>query len=179
VYTSPSANLQPSAAIESTTRPLRAPDQSRTLDKWRDELFPVDGPSQELLFSIERSASPIFGVVIYSVNMTVFRKALEDDAQGSPEVWVPFRSKTRAKFPGTLDSSVGGGLATGETPQSCLLRESDEEASLESSLVHSASEAGTLTCLDKDLVVTWVWLNQSAAMCSTWISQAFLQTLLS
>lgn len=61
------------------------------------------------------------------------------------EIWVPRRSSTRAKFPGMLDSSVGGGLATGETHWSCLIRESEEEASLNEKLVKTAKEAGTVT----------------------------------
>lgn len=44
-----------------------------------------------------------------------------------------------------LDTSVGGELSTGETPWSCLIRESEEEALLGEALVRSAKEAGTVS----------------------------------
>lgn len=44
-----------------------------------------------------------------------------------------------------LDTSVGGALATGETPRTCLVRESEEEASLGEDIVQNAKDAGTVT----------------------------------
>ncbi|KAF2027561.1 thiamine pyrophosphokinase-related protein-like protein [Setomelanomma holmii] len=133
--------------ISPTTLAMRAIGRFRLLNKWRGELFPVYGPNKELLFSIEPSASPLFGVVVYGVNMTAFRWSggSNNNRQGSLQVWVPRRSSTRAKFPNMLDSSVGGGLATGGTPWSCIIRESEEEASLEEGLVRCAQEVGTIT----------------------------------
>jgi 8-oxo-dGTP pyrophosphatase MutT (NUDIX family) len=133
------------AIMEKTTLGMRVTGHFKTLEKWRDELFPVYGPDKELLFSIERSASPLFGVVTYGINMTAFRWNTGKDREGLMEIWVPRRSSTRAKFPGMLDSSVGGGLATGETPWTCLIRESEEEASLGEEIVKNAKDAGTVT----------------------------------
>lgn len=60
------------AILEKTTLAMRATGHFKLLEKWRDELYPVYGPSKELLFSLERSDSPLFGVVVYGINMTAF-----------------------------------------------------------------------------------------------------------
>lgn len=36
----------------------------KVLEGWRDELYPVYGPGNELVYSVERAASPLFGVVV-------------------------------------------------------------------------------------------------------------------
>ena len=105
-------------------------------------IFTSASPHIQLL---RLDTSPLFGVVTYGINMAVFRWNGDNDSEGLMEIWVPRRSSTRAKFPGMLDSSVGGGLATGETPWTCLIRESEEEASLGEELVKTAKEAGTVT----------------------------------
>lgn len=133
------------AVIEKTTSRMRASGQFRALEKWRDELSPVYGVGKELLFSIERSASPLFGVVNHGINMTVFRWNTSKDMDKVMEIWIPRRSSNRAKFPGMLDSAVGGAMVTGETPWTCLVRESMEEASLEEKIVRKATDAGSLT----------------------------------
>ncbi|RYN31089.1 hypothetical protein AA0119_g4738 [Alternaria tenuissima] len=133
------------AIIEKTMIRMRDTNKFEALKNWRDELFPVYGLDKELLFSIDRSASPLFGVVTYGVNMIVFRWSSGRDQEGVMEVWVPRRSSDRAKFPGMLDTSVGGGLTTGETPWSCLLRESMEEASLGEEIMRNAKDAGSVT----------------------------------
>ena len=133
------------AIMEKTTLGMRATGDFKALEKWRDELFPIYGPDKELLFSIERSASPLFGVVTYGVHMTAYRWNTGKDRERFMEIWVGRRSSTRAKFPGMLDTSVGGALATGETPWMCLVRESEEEASLGEDIVKNAKDAGTVT----------------------------------
>jgi 8-oxo-dGTP pyrophosphatase MutT (NUDIX family) len=134
-----------SAIMERTTFEMRTTGRFKLLNKWRDERFPVYRPDKELLFSIERSASPLFGVVVYGVNLTAFRWDGGGDKQGRLQIWVPRRSSTRAKFANMLDSSVDGGLALGETPWSCVIRESEEEASLKEDLVRTAKEIGTVS----------------------------------
>jgi hypothetical protein len=44
-----------------------------------------------------------------------------------------------------LDTSVGGGLSTGEKAWSCLIRESEDKALLVEALVRSAKEIGTVS----------------------------------
>lgn len=72
------------------------------LDGWRDELYPVYGPGNELLFSVERSASSLFGVVTYGVHMTAFVK--DESASYGLKLWVPRRAKGKQTYPSTYSS---------------------------------------------------------------------------
>ncbi|EXJ84583.1 hypothetical protein A1O3_05253 [Capronia epimyces CBS 606.96] len=113
----------------------------RVLDGWRAELYPVYGPNKELLLNMERSASPLFGVVTYGVHLTGYVRTDE-----GMKIWTPRRSLTKQTYPGMMDNTVAGGISTGERPFECLVRECEEEASLPAELVRSAVKAcGTLT----------------------------------
>lgn len=112
----------------------------RVMDGWRNELYPIYGPNKELLLSMERAATPLFGVVTYGVHMTGY--VMTDEGM---KIWTPRRALNKATYPGMMDNTVAGGLATGETPFDCLIRESEEEASLPAELVRSAQACGTLT----------------------------------
>ena len=59
---------------------------------WRDELYPIYYhpfvPNMEqLAFSMERAATPLFGVVTYGVHLTVYTSDYR--------IWVPRRAKTK------------------------------------------------------------------------------------
>jgi 8-oxo-dGTP pyrophosphatase MutT (NUDIX family) len=110
------------------------------LTGWRNELYPIYGPGKELVLSMERSATPLFGVVTYGVHMTGY---VETD-QGL-KIWAPRRALTKQTYPGMMDNTVAGGLSTGEKPFDCLIRECEEEASLPEELVRNAVACGTLT----------------------------------
>lgn len=118
----------------------------RILKGWRDELWPVYGNDGELLFSMERIALGLFGVVRYGVHMTAYVEASE--ASYGIKIWVPKRAADKSTYPGMLDNTVAGGLMTGEDPFECLVREADEEASLPEAVVRSgAKAAGTVSHL--------------------------------
>ena len=110
------------------------------LDGWRNERYPIYGPNRVLLLSMERSATPLFGVVTYGVHMTGY---VETD-EGT-KIWAPRRALNKQTYPGMMDNTVAGGLATGEKPLECLIRECEEEASLPGDLVRTAQPSGTLT----------------------------------
>ncbi|KIY03919.1 uncharacterized protein Z520_00611 [Fonsecaea multimorphosa CBS 102226] len=111
------------------------------LNGWRNELYPIYGPNRKLVLNMERSATPLFGVVTYGVHMTGY---VESD-QGI-KIWAPRRALTKQTYPGMMDNTVAGGLSTGEKPFDCLIRECEEEASLPADLVRSSAKAcGTLT----------------------------------
>ena len=112
----------------------------RVLEGWRHELYPIYGLGRELLLSMERSATPLFGVVTYGVHMTAFVGEGHD-----MKIWAPKRAKTKQTYPGMMDNTVAGGLSTGEKPFDCLIREAQEEASLPEDVVRSAKPCGTLT----------------------------------
>jgi len=110
------------------------------LDGWRSEQYPIYGPGKELVLSMERSATPLFGVVSYGVHMTGYVETEE-----GLKIWTPRRALTKQTYPGMMDNTVAGGLSTGEKPFECLIRECEEEASLPEDLVRTAQACGTLT----------------------------------
>ncbi|PVI02533.1 thiamine pyrophosphokinase-related protein-like protein [Periconia macrospinosa] len=130
-----------SAAIEKTLLAVRATGHFKVLDKWRNELFPVYGRGKELLFNVERSASPLFGVVTYGVHLTAYVKK-----DGEMKIWVPRRARTKQTYGGMLDNTVAGGMATGEPAFETMVRECGEEASLPDDLVRkTVKPAGCIT----------------------------------
>jgi len=112
----------------------------QVLEGWRGELYPIYGPGRELLLNMERSATPLFGVVTYGVHMTAFVQEGQN-----MKIWVPKRAETKQTYPGMMDNTVAGGLTTGEQPFNCLIREAQEEASLPETVVRSTKSCGTLT----------------------------------
>jgi len=113
----------------------RAERAFQLLDGWRDELWPVYGRGGELLYNVERAAIGLIGAMRYGVHMTAYVRS-PGDPHGI-KIWVPTRSPTKSTFPSMLDNTVAGGLMTGEDPFECIVRESDEEASLPNDLVRS------------------------------------------
>ncbi len=119
---------------------MREAKTFQVLDGWRNELYPVYGPKRELLFSMERSASALFGIVTYGVHMTAYTHTAD-----GMKLWTPRRAATKQTYPNMLDNTVAGGLSTGEKPFECLVRESMEEASLPEDVVRNAQACGTMT----------------------------------
>jgi len=132
-----------SAVVARTCEAMRQTGHWKVLDKWRDELYPVYGPDGDVLFTIERSASPLFGVVTYGVHMTAY---FYSGPQRELKIWVPRRSRNKQTYPGMLDNTVAGGIAAGEQPLECLVRECEEEASLPEDMVRrNVKTAGAVT----------------------------------
>lgn len=132
-------------AIAKTTAAMKATGHWKVLDKWRGELYAVFGEGGEEVFRIERSASPLFGVVTYGVHLTAYTitNSSDDSAQSEKQmkIWVPRRSKTKQTYPGMLDNTVAGGITAGEAPFESVVREAMEEASLPESLVRKRAKA--------------------------------------
>lgn len=132
-----------SGAIAELLELARRRDVFKVLRGWRDELYPIlelsrfDGP-----VAMERAGSALFGIHTIGVHMTAYTR----DQKGDRSIWVPRRSYQKQTYPGMLDNSVAGGIASGEDPFECLLREAGEEASLPSELVRSQAQAvGTIS----------------------------------
>ena len=119
---------------------VRERENFGVLHGWRDELYPIYGPNRELILSMERSATPLFGVVTYGVHMTAFVRTPE-----GIKIWAPRRADTKQTYPGMMDNTVAGGLSTGEEPFNCLIRECAEEASLPEHVAKTAKGCGTVT----------------------------------
>lgn len=121
-----------SAIVETTLLALRKTGHFKVLDKWRNELYAVYGRDKELLFNVERSATPLFGVVTYGVHLTAYVKK-----EGDMKIWIPRRAKTKQTYGGMLDNAVAGGISSGESAFESLVRECAEEASLAEDFVRS------------------------------------------
>ncbi|KAF8861834.1 NUDIX domain-containing protein [Acephala macrosclerotiorum] len=133
-----------SKAVADTFSFWRENKTFKILAGWRDELYAVYGPGNEIIFDIERSGSALFGIVTYGVHMTGYTK--DPTASHGIKIWVPRRARTKSTYPGMLDNTVAGGMATGEDPLECVIREADEEASLPSNLVREKIKPeGTIT----------------------------------
>ncbi|WVW81506.1 hypothetical protein I302_103500 [Kwoniella bestiolae CBS 10118] len=125
------------------------------LSGWRDECYAVYASSKSsgliassdpgiygnVIFNLERSACPLFGVATFGVRMTAYEGEGEN-----MKIWVPTRSKTKSTWPGKLDNSVSGGISAGSTPFETLLKECDEEASLPGAFIERyVKNAGVTT----------------------------------
>lgn len=134
----PAAGEQ-SRVIEETLKLAKEDNIFEVLKGWRNELYPLN-KSQSAgseIISIERSGSPLFGVVSYGIHMTAYVKQQD----GSIKIWVPRRAKSKETYGGMLDNTVAGGLSTGESPFECLVREAAEEASFSENLIRSSAKA--------------------------------------
>lgn len=120
---------QRNCTMNSTITAEAARGTFRSLRKLSGELFAVYGPKKELVMTMDRSATVLFGVVTYAVQLLAY-----DEIEGSIKLWIARRSKSKSNFPGLLDVTVGGGLPAGETPLECVIREAEEEAAVAPSL---------------------------------------------
>jgi hypothetical protein len=85
-------------AVAATTAYWRDHKTFELLSGWRNELYPVYGPGNRRLFSVERSASTLFGIVTYGVHMTAFVR--DQNASYGLKIWVPRRSRGKQTYPG-------------------------------------------------------------------------------
>jgi hypothetical protein len=97
-----------SAAVAKTANFWREKHTFKILEGWRDELYPVYGEGNELLWNVERAASALFGVVTYGVHMTGFVRGEGADGVKGMKIWVPRRATTKT-YGGMLDNTVAGG----------------------------------------------------------------------
>ncbi|KUJ10822.1 uncharacterized protein LY89DRAFT_710554 [Mollisia scopiformis] len=124
--------LSRSALVASTLADICAQKHFAVISKWRNELKPAYGPTGEVLFSMERAAVTLLGIVSYGIHMIAYTRCAETD---EPKLWISKRSKTVAVYPGLLDNCS-------------LVREAHEEASLPADLVRANAKAcGTLSYL--------------------------------
>ena len=91
--------------------------------------------------NIERAACTLFGIVTRSVDMTVYTHV-----EGKIMLWTLRHAKTKSTYLGMLDSTVAGGVASGEMPFEYLVREAAEEATLPADIAKQDAKAcGTVS----------------------------------
>ncbi|OAQ97288.1 hypothetical protein LLEC1_00042 [Akanthomyces lecanii] len=99
----------------------------KVLKKWTGERFPIYGPGRELIVDLERSGATLF------------------DSDGRVSIWLARRAPTKTLYPNRLGVTVGGSLPARETPLECLIRESQEEASLPADLISKHAKSTGIT----------------------------------
>ncbi|RWA07661.1 hypothetical protein EKO27_g7430 [Xylaria grammica] len=113
------------------------------LEKWRGELKPCYGPTGTILFSIERAAFPLLGIVAYGVMLVAYTR---DNQGGVKGLWVQRRSREARTHAGLLDGTAAGGVPIHKKPFTTMVSEAEEEASFSRELVgRSAKACGTLS----------------------------------
>ncbi|KAF8858550.1 putative thiamine pyrophosphokinase [Acephala macrosclerotiorum] len=126
-------------AIDQQLDLARAQNFFPKLGAKRNEYFPIIGANFEL--RIERSAGSLFGVICRGVHMIVYSRG-----PSGIRFWIAQRNLNKAAYPGKLDNAVAGGIAVGEEPLHCLIKEAEEEAGFdEETIRRDAKAAGTIT----------------------------------
>jgi 8-oxo-dGTP pyrophosphatase MutT (NUDIX family) len=123
-------DLSASCTIAFSNLVQRAIDEDtfRVIHGAHSEPYPIVGANFPV--SLERFASTLFGIISRGAHLTAYTKT----ASGM-RIWVPRRSPNLFTYPNCLDTTVAGGVAAGEGPFECIVREADEEASLSEELV--------------------------------------------
>ncbi|XP_003745998.1 nudix hydrolase 24, chloroplastic [Galendromus occidentalis] len=118
------------------------------LRAWRNEDLDVKFKfGGESLFRIERSMTYIFGLKRYGVHINGYSV----DSAGNQFCWLQRRARTKAEYPGMLDTLVGGALPSGSSVEECLIGEASDEASIPRDLVDkSARPVGHVSFLYED-----------------------------
>lgn len=98
------------------------------------EPYPIVGANFSV--SLERYAANLFGIISRGAHLTVYT-----NTAGGMKIWVPRRSPNLFTYPNCLDTTVAGGVAAGEGPFECIVREAEEEASLSEQLVRMNTKA--------------------------------------
>ncbi|KAI0402001.1 thiamine pyrophosphokinase-related protein-like protein [Xylaria palmicola] len=137
------------ALVAATMAAFRAEGAFAVLEGWRDELKPCygdGGAAVSALFSVERAAFPLLGIVAYGVMLVAYTTTGDGDGRGVAGLWVQKRSQAARTHAGLLDSTVAGGMAAGQRPLAALVREAAEEASFPTDLVGRRARAcGTVS----------------------------------
>ncbi|PVH77124.1 thiamine pyrophosphokinase [Cadophora sp. DSE1049] len=129
--------LSRSAAVAESLASIRSAKKFEVLTGWRDESKDVFGPDGEVIFTIERSATPLLGVVHYGVYLTAYTRTADNQLK----LWIARRSKSKSTYPGLLEVIISGGISAGEKPLETAIREAGEEASLPEDFLRTHAKA--------------------------------------
>jgi 8-oxo-dGTP pyrophosphatase MutT (NUDIX family) len=113
----------------------------RRIPKWRSETFDVATCwGEKPILRLDRGAVPFFGVRAYGVHLNGYRR---DGDRYS--LWIGRRASNKQVAPGKLDNIVAGGIGNGYGAAATLVKEAEEEASIDGTLIARAVAAGALT----------------------------------
>ena len=128
--------------MEETLRRGNQDGSIEELKRWSNELFPVYAADGEHVLDFDGVRIDLFRVVNYAVHMLGWVTAKD----AGKKYWVLRRSLTNMTYPGKLDNTVGGSLSSCEKPIDCIVRECEEELSLDPAYTHAnIKPCGTLS----------------------------------
>lgn len=111
------------------------------LMRWADELSPLYDANGNHILDMDDCGVDVFGIVNYACHMIAWTNTAD-----GVRYWVPRRSRTKMIYPGMLDNTVGGTLASYEKPIDCIVRDAEEEAFLPEGYTRERVKAcGTLS----------------------------------
>lgn len=123
ITAAPSRGLPLDVVLRQIAETLQA---AGCLRAWRDELLDVVGEGHPLA-RIERGAVRPLGMLTQAVHLNAWGP--------DGRMWIARRSPGKPTDPGLWDTLAGGLVATGENPETALLRESHEEAGLQAAQI--------------------------------------------
>ena len=136
--------LERSTVLEEVLLDLKQRDVFPPLRGWRNECYEVrESLSQPLLFKMERSAAPLFGIRQYGVHINGFVR----HASRGLCLWLQRRSASKQTWPNMMDNFVGGALADGVGVLETAVKEAAEEANVPESLAMEMRPAGSVSFL--------------------------------
>jgi 8-oxo-dGTP pyrophosphatase MutT (NUDIX family) len=133
----PSSPKERSAQLDAVLRQLR--DQGH-ITGWRDEHYLISNDEGTPLFSVERSATALLGVLNLGVHLNGFVKRTD-----GIWLWMARRARNRPRYPGKLDQMVAGGMTAYQSPQQVMKRECQEEAGVPMTLAETLKSVGLVT----------------------------------
>ena len=133
----PSSSKERSALLDAVLRQWR--DQGH-ITGWRDEHYLISNDEGTPLFSVERSATALLGVLNLGVHLNGFVKRTD-----GIWLWMARRARNRPRYPGKLDQMVAGGMTAYQSPQQVMKRECQEEAGAPMTLAKTLKSVGLVT----------------------------------
>ena len=133
----PSSSKERSAQLDAVLRQWR--DQGH-ITGWRDEHYLISNDEGTPLFSVERSATALLGVLNLGVHLNGFVKRTD-----GIWLWMARRARDRPRYPGKLDQMVAGGMTAYQSPQQVMKRECQEEAGVPMTLAETLKSVGLVT----------------------------------
>ena len=133
----PSSSKERSAQLDAVLRQWR--DQGH-ITGWRDEHYLISNDEGTPLFSVERSATALLGVLNLGVHLNGFVKRTD-----GIWLWMARRARDRPRDPGKLDKMVAGGMTAYQGPQQVMKRECQEEAGVPMTLAETLKSVGLVT----------------------------------
>ena len=133
----PSSPKERSAQLDTVLRQWR--DQGH-ITGWRDEHYLISNDEGTPLFSVERSATALLGVLNLGVHLNGFVKRTD-----GIWLWMARRARNRPRHPGKLDQMVAGGMTAYQSPQQVMKRECQEEAGVPMTLAETLKSVGLVT----------------------------------